>query len=158
MAHDHHDHHHHHGPKTYDRAFLIGIALSTRAQSPFGLDGGSGLTRLRLLPMRGWQILLWKDAAYLGVQLLLTAGLNPASGVAFGLAAIAFGRYPAIRIRLPQQRWRFATGRVWHGVLQGVAGAMLGLNAASAPVPALAAAAVAYLISLYWAARAWDQT
>src|SRR5436189_2672263 len=32
MAHDHHDHdhqHHHHGPKTYDRAFLIGIALNT---------------------------------------------------------------------------------------------------------------------------------
>src|SRR5215213_8870894 len=32
MAHDHHDHdqqHHQHGPKTYDRAFLIGIALNT---------------------------------------------------------------------------------------------------------------------------------
>src|SRR3954471_1453307 len=30
MAHDHHDHdHQHHGPKTYDRAFLIGIALNT---------------------------------------------------------------------------------------------------------------------------------
>src|SRR6478752_477990 len=34
MAHDHHnhhdhEHHHHHGPKTYDRAFLIGIALNT---------------------------------------------------------------------------------------------------------------------------------
>src|SRR5437868_13999502 len=30
MAHDHHDHEHqHHGRKTYDRAFLIGIALNT---------------------------------------------------------------------------------------------------------------------------------
>jgi hypothetical protein len=45
-------------------AMLVALALSTCAQVLFRLDGGPGATRYRLLPLRGWQILLAKDAAF----------------------------------------------------------------------------------------------
>ncbi|MGH9583610.1 MAG: hypothetical protein ACRD4O_11800, partial [Bryobacteraceae bacterium] len=37
---------------------LVALALSTHAQSLFGFEFASGMTRYRLLPLRGWQILL----------------------------------------------------------------------------------------------------
>jgi hypothetical protein len=126
---------------------LAALALSTYAQSLFALDGDSGITRYRLLPLRGWRIVLAKDAAFLGVLLVALLPLSVPRSLAFGLTALAFGRYPAMRLRLPQERWRFTSGRVLWGVLQGVAG--IGL-------PLLVAAPL-YLVSLWWAGRDWDR-
>jgi len=42
-------------------AIMVVLALSTYAQCLFGLDWPHGWTRYRLLPLRGWQILLAKD-------------------------------------------------------------------------------------------------
>jgi hypothetical protein len=132
-------------------SLVAGVALSTYAQCPFALDGDSGMTRYRLLPLPGWRIVLAKDAAFLGVLLLAVLPLNVISGVSFGLAALALGRYPAMRVRLPQERWRFTSGRVLAGVLQGFVGVVLGLAGA------IWIAAPLYGLSLWWAGREWDK-
>src|SRR5262249_18397157 len=99
-------------------AFLIALALSTYPQCLFSLDGPGGFTRYRLLPLAPWRILLAKDAAYLALVLLLVLPVEPIAGVTNGLLALAIGRYPAVRHRLPVMRWRFTSGRVFFGVLQ----------------------------------------
>jgi hypothetical protein len=128
-------------------AMLVALALSTYAQSLFSLDGP--LTRYRLLPLRGWQIILAKDAAYLAILLVLTAAVTPAPALTFGLTSLALGRYPSIASRLPVERWRFSGGRVFVGALQMVVGAALGnAEASHAPAPFLIAAAA-------WAVSVW---
>jgi hypothetical protein len=126
---------------------LAALALSTYAQCLFALDGDSGITRYRLLPLRGWRIVLAKDIAFLGVLLIAVLPLSIPRGLGFGLTTLTFGRYPAMRLRLPQERWRFTSGRVFCGVLQGVGGVALPLFVA-API---------YLMSLWWAGRDWDR-
>jgi hypothetical protein len=131
-------------------SILVALALSTYAQCLFSLDSP---TRYRLLPLPGWQIVLAKDAAYLTVLLLLTAGLAPISALAFGLTALAAGRYPAVASRLPVERWRFTGGRVFFGVLQTIFGvAMASAATAYGPV-VLLAAAVPWALSVWLAGR-----
>ena len=135
-------------------ALLVAVAMSTYAQCLFALESGAGMTRYRLLPLRGWQILAAKDAAFLGVLLLLTLPLDALAGMAFGLAALAIGRYPSLKVHLPQRRWRFSSGRVFFGVLQGLVGATLGFHAAGA---GLAIAIAMYTAALYFGGRSWDR-
>lgn len=104
-------------------AMLVALALSTYAQCLFSLDGPSGVSRYALLPLAPWRILLAKDAAYLALLFVLVLPVEPVSGLSAGLFALALGRYPAVRQRLPVMRWRFTSGRVFFGVLQIVAGA-----------------------------------
>lgn len=102
---------------------LVVLALSSYAQSLFGLDGEGGLARYRLLPLRGWEILAAKDAAFLAVVIPLTLPLRPLSGIAAALIALAMGHSPSVgRLRV-QSRWRFSTGA---GLISGLvlAGAM----------------------------------
>lgn len=133
-------------------AMLVALALSTYAQCLFSLDGPAGLARYRLLPLPAWRILLAKDAAYLAILLVLVAAIEPVSGLTFGLSALAIGRYPSLRYRLPVMRWRFASGRVGFGVLQIVAGATVFAQAAHRWVT-LAIAVLAWLVSLWVGAR-----
>jgi hypothetical protein len=126
---------------------LAALALSTYAQCLFALDGDSGKTRYRLLPAQGWRIVIAKDAAFLGVLLIAVLPLSVPRALAFGLTALALGRYPSLHLRLAQERWRFTSGRVLWGILQCVAGIALPLSIA-APL---------YLISLGWAGREWDR-
>ncbi|MCX6629022.1 MAG: hypothetical protein NTW28_15500 [Candidatus Solibacter sp.] len=114
------------------------------------------MNRYRLLPLRGWQILLAKDAAFLGLLLVLVLPLNPAAGLAFALAALAIGRYPTMRVPLPQRRWRFTSGRVFFAVIQGLVGCVLGSNAEAYGGAPLGVAVAIYLMSLYLGGRAWD--
>jgi hypothetical protein len=122
-------------------AILVGSALSTQAQCSVGLDA----TRIRLLPAPAWRILLARDGAYLAVTALLTVGLDPIAGLAFGMAALAVGRYASLHAHLKAERWRFAGGRVLFGSLQMIAGATL----------AFAGAKGAALAALLWAASVW---
>ena len=126
-------------------SILVGIALSTQAQGGAGLDA----TRYRMLPAAGWRVLLARDAAYLGVQALLTVGLDPVAGVAFGMMALAAGRYPSPHSRLRAERWRFAGGRVLFGALQMIAGAAFALGG----IKGAAVAITAWVVSLRWGAR-----
>jgi hypothetical protein len=98
---------------------LITIALSTYAQSLFGLDGEGGLTRYRLLPLPGWQILAAKDAAFLLIVLLLTLPLSPLAGLAAALVALAAGHAASVQRYRDQTRWRFTSaGPLGFGIVQ----------------------------------------
>jgi hypothetical protein len=142
-------------------AMLVALALSTYAQGLFSLDGAVGMTRYRLLPLRGWQILLAKDIACLGILLILVLPLSPLPGLTFGLAALAIGHFPSVLLRLPQLRWRFTGGRVVWGAAQILIGFALGYGESRgedyAGILYLAAAAAACLCSAAWCGRRWDR-
>ncbi|HYL95380.1 MAG TPA: hypothetical protein VET69_06205 [Terriglobales bacterium] len=89
---------------------LVVLALSSYAQCLFGLDGAGGLSRYRLLPLRGWQILAAKDAAFLAVLVPLLLPLAPWAGLGAGFVALAVGQEPSVRRIRPQTRWRFSSG------------------------------------------------
>lgn len=108
-------------------AMLVALTLSTWAQCLFGLDlPSSAMLRYQLLPLRGWEILASKDAAFCLVLLPLVLPLNPGPGLTFGLAALAVGHHTSVLRPASQQRWRFTSGRIFPGAVQIVASTMLG--------------------------------
>jgi len=122
------------GPALPPEAFLamtvlVVVALSSYAQCLFGLDGAGGWSRYRLLPLRGWQILAAKDAAFLLVVAVLAAPLAPLAGMGAALVALAMGRKPAVEDPRPQTRWRFSAGS---SPVYGVVEVMVMASAASA--------------------------
>lgn len=133
---------------------LVLLAFSTVPQCLFGLDGAGGITRYRLLPLPGRQVLLAKDAAYLALALALTAPLSPLCGLAGALVLLAAGRPVAVRARRTQARWRFQAGDSF-----GISLLQVGLMAAAcAGVNAYGAAVVlpcagAYCASTWWYGR-----
>ena len=88
---------------------LVVLAISTYTQCLFGLDGDGGVSRYRLLPLRGWQLLAAKDAAFLLAAIVLTLPLAPFSGTAAALVALAAGHAPSVEQPHSQVRWRFST-------------------------------------------------
>ena len=118
------------GPALPPEAFmamtvLVVGAMSSYAQCLFGLDGEGGLSRYRLLPVRGWQLLLAKDAAFLAVVIPLTLPLAVLPGIGAALVALAVGHAPAVEHPRPQTRWRFSTGgALGNGAIQLMALAM----------------------------------
>ena len=89
---------------------VVMLAFSTYAQTLFGLDGDGGITRYRLLPVPGWQILAAKDAPFLLVALLMTLPLAPTAGLAAALASLAMGHHASVAHHSDQMRWRFSSG------------------------------------------------
>lgn len=150
---------HHPDPYAYSIiGLLVALSLSTYAQSLFGLDFDSGITRYRLLPLRGWRILLSKGVAFLAVLVLLLLPLDAAPGLTFGLAALAIGHYSSIFLHLPQQRWRFTGGRLLPaGALQAIGGMALGFAEMQHGPTILAAAALGYVLSLYYYGACWER-
>jgi hypothetical protein len=86
------------------------LAISTCALTLFGLDGAAGMTRYRLMPLRGWQILLAKDAAYLTMAILIAAPLSIPCAIGAALVALAVGHRTSLLTPRAQSRWRFQTG------------------------------------------------
>ena len=89
---------------------LVILALSSYAQSLFGLDGDQALTRYRLLPLHGWHVLAAKDISFLLAAFVLTLPLVPLAGIAAALAALAVGHASSVNERREQTRWRFSSG------------------------------------------------
>ena len=89
---------------------LVMLALSTYAQTLFGLDGDGGMTRYRLLPVPGWQILAAKDVPFLLVAVGMTLPLAPGAGLAAALSALATGHHSSVTHHSNQVRWRFSSG------------------------------------------------
>jgi hypothetical protein len=89
---------------------IASLATSTCALTLFGLDGAAGMTRYRLLPVCGWQILLAKDVAYLTMAFLLALPLSIPGGLAVALIALAIGHRTSIHAPRAQTRWRFQAG------------------------------------------------
>jgi hypothetical protein len=136
---------------------LVVLALSSYAQCLFGLDGEGGLSRYRLLPLRGWHILAAKDAAFLLVALALTLPLAPLVGAGAACVALAIGHSPSVHRPRTQTRWRFSTGAsIMNGIVQIVFMAMAASTIFTHPV-ALLPCVAAWLISLWWYAREMEK-
>lgn len=137
---------------------LVVLAFSSYAQCLFGLDGRGGLSRYRLLPLRGWQILAAKDAAFLAVVIPLTLPLAPLAGIGAAFVALAVGHEPTVNQPRPQARWRFSSGAgIMYGLFQAgvmaVAAAGIFFNGAYLLVPC----AVAWALSVWWYGRVIDR-
>jgi hypothetical protein len=135
-------------------ALLVLLALSSYTQCLFGLDGEGGLSRYRLLPIRGWQLLTAKDAAFLVVGLLLLLPLAPLPGLGAALVCLALGHGPSVEEPREQVRWRFTGGAsVLFGFVQVV---MMAASAAAIAFVGrwiVAPCAMLWLISLWWYGR-----
>lgn len=147
------------GPPLPPEAFmamtvLVVVAMSSYAQCLFGLDGSGGLSRYRLLPVHGWQILAAKDAAFLLLIVLLVAPLAPLAGIGAALVALAMGRRPSVEDPRPQTRWRFSAGT---SPVYGIVEVMVMASAASAifftSVLILIPCVAAWVGSLWWYGR-----
>jgi hypothetical protein len=135
-------------------ALLVMLALSSYAQCLFGLDGEGGLTRYGLLPLRGWQILLAKDLAFLIVAVVLTVAINPLAGVAAALIVLAVGHEPSVKNMKPQVRWRFSTGApLGNGVVQVFGMSIAANGVARSSVWLLVPCLAVYGVSLWWFGR-----
>jgi hypothetical protein len=140
-------------------AMVVALAISTYAQCLFGLDlTSSAMTRYRLLPLAGWEILLAKDLAYLGLLLFLVLPLAPGPGMTFGLAALAIGHFSSVCLPAAQQRWRFTGSRLLPGVIQALVALALGFGEYQSGIIYLAIAAALYGWSLWFFGRAWDRS
>ncbi len=138
-------------------SLLIMLALSSYAQCLFGLDGAQGVTRYRLLPLHGWQILLAKDAAFLAVAVALTLALNPLAGLAAALLVLAIGHEQSVKHFKPQVRWRFSSGAsLGNGVVQVFAMFMAAYGVTRTSILLMIPCLAAYGISLWWFGRSLD--
>ncbi|MGC9946771.1 MAG: hypothetical protein ABSF64_10425 [Bryobacteraceae bacterium] len=135
---------------------LVALAMSTCAQSQFGLDGDGGVTRYRLMPVNGWEILLAKDIAFLAILFVLLLPLDPWPGMTFGLVALAFGHHSSVLLGLEQQRWRFASGALPFGAMQTAAGLVVGFVEHQQGLWVLALAGMGYAASVYYYGRRWE--
>jgi hypothetical protein len=127
---------------------LVALALSTYSQALFGLDSGSAMTRYRLFPLRGWQILLAKDVASLGILLVLVLPLSPLPALTFGLTALTIGHHSSVMIGMPQRRWRFTGGRLLPvGALQAIASVGLAFAEMRSGLVVVAPVVAVYLVT-----------
>ena len=99
--------------------------------------------------------------AYDGLKHLIktkVALLSLRTGIAFGLVAIAVGRYPSLRQRANQRRWRFVGGDPRFGVAQVLLGGLAGIGAARAGLWVLAVAFAVYVVSIFWGELLWKRS
>jgi hypothetical protein len=136
---------------------LVVLALASYAQCLFGLDGAGGLSRYRLLPLRGWQLLAAKDAAFLLVAIPLTLPLAPLVGAGAACVALAIGHSPAVERPRTQTRWRFTTGAsIGNGIVQIVGMAMAASTIWTYP-PVMLVCVGTWLGSLWWYGRQMER-
>ena len=136
---------------------LVMLAISTYAQTLFGLDGDGGMTRYRLLPIPGWQILAAKDVSFLLISVLVTLPLAPAAGLAAALSALILGHHASMTHHSNQIRWRFTSGVSFAtSIFQVVV--MSTTGAAIHAIPLLLFPCVGvYVWSTWWYGRAFER-
>ncbi len=149
---------HHPEPEAFPiLSLFVGIAISTVAQRMVSLDEGRTLLRLRLLPLEGWKLLLTQDLSFLFCLAILVAPLNLRTGIAFGLIALAVGRYPSLVQRVVQRRGRFVGGDLRFGLAQVFLGSIAGVEAGRHGIWVVAVTALLYLASLFWGMILWKR-
>lgn len=140
-----------------DIGLLVLLALCTFTQSLFGLDGAGGLARYRLLPLRGWQVLMAKDVAFLVVVLVLMLPLDPLSGMGGAMVCLAMGHAPAVADPREQSRWRFSTGvSLGYSFIQVAAMAAAWGAIGFTSGWYFAPCAGAWILSTIWYGRQWE--
>ena len=139
-------------------ALVAVIALSTYAQALFGLDLPWGIARYRVLPLRGFEILLAKDIAFLLVAAVLVAPLALLPGLAGALMALAVGHHASVLRPSAQMRWRFTGGMLWpSGFFQVFLLVATGVATGRGSLYYLGLAFAAYAGSLWYYGRVWDR-
>jgi hypothetical protein len=129
---------------------LVALTLSSYAQRLFALDSDDGIGRYGLMPLRGWQVLLAKDLAFLLLLLALVLPLAPLSGLAAGLTLLTFGHRPSVLDPQGQSRWCFVCGaRGWSGLVQVLAMFVVGMATFRITPLLLLPCVVVYLASLF---------
>jgi hypothetical protein len=139
-------------------SLFVGLAMSTIAQRMLRLDEGRALLRYRLLPIAGWKLLVTLDMTFLIPLAVMVSLLSLRTGMAFGLVALAVGRYPSLKQRANQRRWRFVGGDPRFGVAQVLLGGFAGIGAARAGLWVLAVAFAIYLVSIFWGEMLWKRS
>jgi len=139
-------------------SLFVGIAMSTIAQRMLYLDEGRALLRYRLLPIAGWKLLVTQDITFMIPLAFMVSFLSLRTGIAFGLVAIAVGRYPSLRQRANQRRWRFVGGDPRFGVAQVLLGGFAGIGTARIGLWVLAVAFTLYLVSVFWGELLWRRS
>jgi hypothetical protein len=136
---------------------LVMLAFSTYAQTLFGLDGDGGMTRYRLLPVPGWQILAAKDVPFLLASVVMTLPLAPGAGLAAALSALATGHRASVIHHSNQVRWRFSSGVSFGmSVFQVIVMSLAAAAVHAFPLLVLLCAGV-YAWSTWWGGRALEQ-
>ena len=99
---------------------LFVLTFSNYTQSLFGRDGSRGLSRYRLLPISGWEVLITKDIAIIFATLPLLGPLELGPGFSSILILMSFGHYISIRHPNFGKAWRFSPGTpfLYRGLLQ----------------------------------------
>ena len=137
---------------------LVLLIISTHAQCLLGLDGASGWTRYRLLPIAGWQILVAKDVAFLLVASLFTLALSPIAGLSGALMALAVGHRASVAQLQEQARWRFQTSSSFGGSLvQMILMILAATGTAYASPLVLFVSAASYAWSTWWFGRVLEE-
>ena len=138
-------------------SLLVVLALSTEAQVLFGIDG-KGAERYKLMPIRGWQILLAKDLAFLCLVGLLVWPLDFVSGLFGGVAALTVGHHNSTFKPMPQVRWRFTSGALFfQGVLQTIALFAVGSVVRTEGLPLASLCLVAWGASVVFYGWQWER-
>jgi hypothetical protein len=136
---------------------MVALALSTYAQSLFGLDAEPGMMRYRLMPIRGWQLLVSKDLAFMGILGFLVLPLSPLTGIAAGLAALVAGRHHSLAQPSMQPRWRLTSGVLFPiGFVQMLCMVITASAVNGASAYWFLGALLLYAASLWWHGREWD--
>jgi hypothetical protein len=139
-------------------SLFVGIAMSTIGQRMLRLDEGRALLRYRLLPVAGWKLLVAQDMIFLISLAIMVSLLSLRAGIAFGLVAIAVGRYPSLRQRANQRRWRFVGGDPRFGVAQVLLGGLAGIGAARTGLWFVPVALALYVVSVFWGELLWKRS
>ena len=138
-------------------SLLVCLALSTETQVLFSLDG-AGAGRYRQFPLRGWQILLAKDLAYLALLGLLVLPLDFVGGFAGGVTVLAIGHHRSVFQSAAQARWRFTSGSLFpDGAIQVAALFAVGLQVKKMLLPLAGLCFICWLASLFFYGWQWDR-
>jgi hypothetical protein len=138
-------------------ALVTVLALSTHAQVLLGIDG-AGSERYLQMPLRGWQILLAKDLAFLAMLAVLVAPLDFKGGVLAGIASLVIGHHVSVLNVMPQAPWRFTSGALipW-GLMQTVALFSVGNAVRTLGLPLIAGCLLAWAWSVMYYGWKWDR-
>lgn len=140
-------------------SLLVVLVFSSHASGLFDADGDGGMTRYRLLPVRGWKVLLAKDAAMFLVVAVLTLPMAPMPAISAVLAMTAMGHFPSVTMRRPLARWRFSVGApvLMYGVVQLIGTSMAAAGTVYGGRYVIALAALVYVVSLLLAGRRFER-
>jgi len=138
-------------------SLLITLIMSTQTQVLFGMDG-TGAERYRQMPLRGWQILLAKDIAFLSLTAVFVLPLDFPSGFASAVAVLSIGHYRSVLKIAPQQPWRFTSGALLpDGLIQIIALFAIGLQIRSMPGQLASLCLLTWVASLLFYGWQWDR-